>query len=212
MWRSSISRVSSRRREAGIGPQTGVGEVDIHGNDSVRTSLLQDTPDLYVLIRDRKWVLDHARNQVITTFHEMRAMRIEAHRNYLQTLPFYTLYHRYNGAPPLGAAQLQLIHSQISSANHTLQQGVDQDWRTACMQYPQVLDYYFSLIQVRLPRDDDIAITDPRFGGSKEPPRRVKNRRESVEYREPPPRDEHRRRERRRSRTGRTPPHAPMPY
>lgn len=212
MWRSSISGVSSRRRETGIGPQTGLGEVDIYGNDSVRTMLLQDTPDLYVLIWHRKWVLDHARNQVITTFHEMRAMRIEAHRNYLQTLPFYTLYHRYNGAPPLGAAQLQLIHSQISSANHTLQQGVDQDWRTACMQYPQVLDYYFSLIQVRLPRDDDIAITDPRFGGPKEPPRRVKNRRESVEYREPPPRDEHRRRERRRSRTGRTPPHAPMPY
>jgi hypothetical protein len=146
-------------------------------------------------------------------------MRIEAHRNYLQTLPFYTLYHRYNGAPPLGAAQLQLIHSQISSANHTLQQGVDQDWRTSCMQYPQVLDYYFNLVSVRLPRDDDTVITDPRFGAPKDPPRRVKEkeRRESLEYREPPPpppptTKEQRKKERRRSRTGRTPPPAPMPY
>lgn len=186
----------------------------------------------------RKWVLDHARNQIITTFNEMRAMRIEAHRNYLQTLPFYTLYHRYNGAPPLGAPQLQLIHSQISSANHTLQQGVDQDWRTSCMQYPQVLDYYFNLVSVRLPREDDTVITEPVFGVPKDPPRRVKEKErrgaaaaaaESAEYsretRTPPPpppppprtptreqQHHHRKKESRRNRTGRTPPPAPMPY
>lgn len=189
------------------------------------------------LLFSRKWVLDHARNQIITTFNEMRAMRIEAHRNYLQTLPFYTLYHRYNGAPPLGAAQLQLIHSQISSANHTLQQGVDQDWRTSCMQYPQVLDYYFNLVSVRLPREDDTVITEPVFGVPKDPPRRVKEKErrgaaaaaESAEYgretRTPPPpppppprtptreqQHHHRKKESRRNRTGRTPPPAPMPY
>ncbi|CAK1357495.1 hypothetical protein CB0940_07775 [Cercospora beticola] len=158
----------------------------------------------------KKWVLDHARNQIITTFNEMRAMRVEAHRNYLQTLPFYTLYHRYNGAPPLAPAQLQLIHSQINAAHHTLQQGVDQDWRTSCMQYPQVLDYYFNLVNVRLPNDNDPMIADPRFGAPKDPPRRVKERRESVEYREAPVK-EHRKKERRRSRTGNTPPPVPMP-
>lgn len=78
------------------------------------------------------------------------------------------------------------------------------------MQYPQVLDYYFNLVNVRLPSENDPMIADPRFGAPKDPPRRVKERRESVEYREAPVK-EHRKKERRRSRTGNTPPPVPMP-
>lgn len=138
-------------------------------------------------------------------------MRVQAHNNYLQTLPYYTLYHRYNGHPPLQPAQLQLVHSQIQQANQILQQGVDQDWRTSCLQYPTVLDYYFNLAGIVLPDERDPAIQDPRFGP---PPksggqRRVKERRDSVDVAA----REHRKKDRRRSR-GRTPPPppAPMPY
>lgn len=139
-------------------------------------------------------------------------MRIEAHQNYLQTLPYWTLYHRYNGAPPLLPAQLQLFHSQVNQANVTLQQGVDQDWRTSCMRYPEVLDYYFSLVEVSLPSDRDPSILDPRFGGGRDlGPRRMKDKKPAPPL-PPDLRDlqvkEHRKKERRMSGG---PPRAPMP-
>lgn len=157
------------------------------------------------------FALDHARNAVMATFHQLRSMRVQAHHDYLQTLPYYTLYHRYNGHPPLQPAQLQLVHSQIQRANQMLQQGVDQDWRTSCLQYPTVLDYYIALAEVALPDEGHPALQDPRFGPAapKGPvPRKVKDRRDSVDVaiREP------RRRDRRKSRGRTPPPRAPMPY
>lgn len=162
---------------------------------------------------NREWVLDHARNQIMATFHQLRAIRVEAHHNYLRTLPYYTLYHKYNGSPPLQPAQLQLIHSQIQYANQSLQQGVDQDWRTSCLRYPEVLDYYFRLVDVRFPSDRDASTRDPRFGGPPRPeaPRKIRDRRGSGDMRDLQVK-EHRKRERRRSRGGGTPPAAPMPY
>ncbi|KAF2170021.1 hypothetical protein M409DRAFT_64404 [Zasmidium cellare ATCC 36951] len=165
--------------------------------------------------RIRDWILNHARNQIITTFHALRSMRMEAHRNYLQTLPYYTLYHRYNGRPPLQPAQLQLIHSQIEQANTILQQGVDQDWRTSCLRYPEVLDYYFGLVEFGLPSDKAPAIREPRFGApAKEGARKaVKERRESVDMGVKEQGRKARRRSRSRGGGGRTPPlpTVPMP-
>ncbi|EME46226.1 hypothetical protein DOTSEDRAFT_127181 [Dothistroma septosporum NZE10] len=158
----------------------------------------------------RDWVLNHARNQIISTFHALRAMRLEAHHNYLQTLPYYTLFHKYSGRPPLQPAQLQLIHSQIQQANTILQQGIDQDWRTSCLRYPEVLDYYFSLVRYDYPSDKEEVIQDPRFGPTRERQARVKDsRRDSVDMTV----KDHRKRDRRRSRGGKSPPpEAPMPY
>lgn len=80
------------------------------------------------------------------------------------------------------------------------------------MQYPNVLDYYFNLAEIVLPDDRHPAIQDPRFGPPPPKsgvPRKVKDRKESVELAV----KEHRKKDRRRSR-GRTPPPppAPMPY
>lgn len=146
----------------------------------------------------------------MATFHQLRSMRLQAHHNYLQTLPYYTLYHRYNGHPPLQPAQLQLVHSQIQQANQILQQGVDQDWRTSCLQYPTVLDYYFALAEVVLPDESHPALQDPRFGQVPKVAvaRRVKDRRDSDEMAV----KEHRKKDRRRSRGRTPPPRAPMPY
>lgn len=157
--------------------------------------------------RIREWVLNHARNQIITTFQQLRAMRVEAHRNYIQTLPYYTLYQRYNGHPPMERAQLQIMHNQIHQANSTLRQGIDQDWRTSCLRYPEVLDYYFSLVDVDFPRDSDSVIQQPVFNGDRKPPATTRRiRRDSAEIPK-----EHRKKERRRSRGRETPPPAPMP-
>lgn len=105
--------------------------------------------------------------------------------------------------------QLHHIHAQIEQAKVRLQQGIDQDWRTSCMQYPDVLDYYFALVDISFPSERDPAILDPRFGAAKESGgarRAVKERRNSIDMSA----KSHRKTDRRRSR-GRTPPAAPMP-
>ncbi|KAK4915750.1 hypothetical protein LTR49_016119 [Elasticomyces elasticus] len=154
---------------------------------------------------DRDWVLNHATNAVLSTFHAMRRARYAQHLAYLQTLPCYTLYHRYGGQPPIPPAQLATLHAQMQHANGVFKQGVDEDWRRSCMEYPKVLDYYFGLLDVRFPSERDDAVRSPVFSGSTPAPKeqkRVKDRRDSMDT-------QHRKKERRRSR-GRTPPAAPM--
>ncbi|EGP92566.1 uncharacterized protein MYCGRDRAFT_28154, partial [Zymoseptoria tritici IPO323] len=134
-----------------------------HEGERLQLALNQAMERWDGLHKIRKFVLDHARNSIIQTYHTLRSARMDAHRAYLQTLPYYTLYHRFSGNPPLDPAQFHLVHSQIQRANQILQQGVDQDWRTSCQRYPQVLDYYFSLAEVVLPDHRDPRIFDPRF-------------------------------------------------
>ncbi|TKA70626.1 hypothetical protein B0A55_07580 [Friedmanniomyces simplex] len=160
------------------------------------------------------WVLNHARNNIISTFHALRAARHQQHLAYLQSLPCYTLYHRYAGQPPIPPAQLATLHAQMQHANTLFQQGVDDDWRRCCMEYPRVLDYFFGLLDVpRLPDESEEAVREPVFGGGgggggaapvlpREQQRRVKGaRRESMDT-------QSRKKERRRSKGGTPPPPA----
>ena len=59
----------------------------------------------------------HARNQIISTFHELKTVRYQRHVEYVQSIPCYTLYHRYQGHPPLPPDQLHVLHSRIQQAN-----------------------------------------------------------------------------------------------
>lgn len=152
----------------------------------------------------RDWVLDRARDQVIITFRQLKAARFEAHVAYLQTLPCYSLYQRYHGNPPLQPSQLQLLHSQIGQASAIFKAGVDEDWRRSCLRYPEVLDYYFNLVEITLPDDRDLAVREPRFGVPLKETRKINGRRGSADLS-----NGHRKKERRRSR-GRTPPAVPM--
>ncbi|KAK3115115.1 hypothetical protein LTR53_005892 [Teratosphaeriaceae sp. CCFEE 6253] len=155
------------------------------------------------------WVLNHARNAVISTFNVLRNGRYQQHAGYLATLPYYTVYHRYGGQhggqPPIPQPQLAALHAQIQHADGALKQGIDEDWRRSCMEYPKILDYYFGLLEVRFPDERGEALRKPVFGGSASSPReqkKVKARRDSIDT-------QRGKKERRRSR-GRTPPSAPM--
>lgn len=156
----------------------------------------------------RQWVINHARNQIINTFEQLKAARKQAHYAYLQTIPCFTLYQKYRGNPPLQPAQLHLLHSQIGQAQAIFQAGVDEDWRRSCLRYPEVLDYYFSLVDIGMPNDSDGVVQEPRFGAPLKGPRRIKARRDSVDsgqlYRKKGGRRNS------RSSRGRTPPAAPM--
>ena len=72
------------------------------------------------------------------------------------------------------------------------------------MRYPEILDYYFSLVEITFPHDRDSVIREPRFGSAQQKEtRKLKTRRDSVDL-------GHRKKDRRRSRGRTPPPAAPM--
>jgi hypothetical protein len=93
------------------------------------------------------------------------------HAAMMSSSPYYGLYVQYNGQPPLSPAQIHAVQEHMRRAEATLQAGVDADWRTACKQYPTILDYYFDLVLVQVPPDNDPMVADPRFGADGPKPR-----------------------------------------
>ena len=163
---------------------------------------------LLMLGSHRDWVLNHAREQVLLTFNQLKTARYEAHLAYLQTLPCYALYQKFHGNPPLQAQQFYTLQTQINHAQGIYKAGVDEDWRRSCLRYPEVLDYYFSLVEVSLPDDKDSVMREPRFGAALKETRRIKARRGSRGSGDFS--NGHRKNGRRRTSRGRTPPQAPM--
>lgn len=127
----------------------------------------------------RVWVLNHARMQIISTFQEMKRLRIAAHWAYMERLPCYTVFKAFNGAPPLHPNQIMTLKNQIAQANEIFRQGIDEDWRRSCLKYPEVLDYYFSLVRFSIPKENDALLRNPSFG---QPRKAVKARRESSDH------------------------------
>jgi len=146
----------------------------------------------------------HARNQIISTFNALKSARHQRLLQDLQTIPCYTLYMRWRGNPPLPADQLHILHSRIQQANAYYKAGIDEDWRQSCLRYPEVLDYFFGLVEFSFPDPGDASVLDPRFGVPLREVRRVRSRRQSVD-------EGSTRGHRKRDKRGRTPlPTAPM--
>jgi hypothetical protein len=71
--------------------------------------------------------------------------------------------------------------SEIMNADLELKRGIDDDWKSSVQRYPEVLDYYYSLLDLNVPADDDPQVSDPRtsaLAGGKE---RVRLRQRSTE-------------------------------
>jgi len=115
----------------------------------------------------RHWVLDKSRNHIGRVFEHLKTVRYNAHLAYLQSLPYYSFYTYHNGRPPLGPHHLQYLEGQLRNANTNLKMGVDQDWRSVCLMYPETLDYYFGLIVITIPEDQDESVLRPDIGRKK---------------------------------------------
>ena len=50
---------------------------------------------------------------------------------------------------------------QIADAQASLKRGIDEDWQASVQRYPEVLEYFFGLVDLTLPSDDDPAVRDP---------------------------------------------------
>lgn len=60
-------------------------------------------------------------------------------------------------------AQLQ---TQIAEAHAELKRGIDADWRASVLRYPEVLDYFYGLIELRLPSDRSPSVVEPPFAAA----------------------------------------------
>ncbi|EQK98310.1 hypothetical protein G6O67_000655 [Ophiocordyceps sinensis] len=99
----------------------------------------------------RSWVRAHAQDYVLEYFRLLAERRKNAHTTHLDQISAHAFYH-YN-APP--------HPNQIADAQATLKRGIDEDWQASVQRYPEVLEYYFGLVELTLPADDEPAVKDP---------------------------------------------------
>lgn len=110
-------------------------------------------------------MIEHARAHILQFFNTKTAHRKAAHTQYLNSLPFYHLYQQYNGNPPLHPRQLHVLQNQLRDAQHHYKRGIDNDWRDSVQKYPEVLDYFYSLVEIRIPSDRSSSVIETPFGG-----------------------------------------------
>ena len=73
---------------------------------------------------------------------------------------------RFSGAPPIHPLAIAQLQSQIAEAHAEFKRGIDLDWRASVLRYPEVLDYFYSLVDLRLPADDDRKVMQPPFAAA----------------------------------------------
>lgn len=73
---------------------------------------------------------------------------------------------RYSGRPPISHIYVSTLQSQIAEAHAELKRGIDADWRASVLRYPVVLDYFYSLIELRLPSDRSQEVVQPPFAAA----------------------------------------------
>ena len=121
----------------------------------------------FPLIRERRdWVIHYARQHILKAFESLAQIRKQARAAYLENLPNYDTYMRYSGHPPIPESLVSTLQSQIAEAHAEMKRGTDADWRASILRYPVVLDYFYSLVELRLPSDSSDAVVDPPFAQS----------------------------------------------
>ena len=149
--------------------------------------------------------MNQARDRIVYDFNKLKEIRYNNYLALIETLPYYTLFTKYGGQRLL-PQQSQEIQTNLQNAEYMCRTLINADWKICCLKYPEMLDYFLGMIEMRFP---DTRTRDPRFG-SKDP-KRLNARRGShgsAGYS-----NGHRKKDRRRSSSrGRTPPRAPTPW
>jgi hypothetical protein len=189
--RSTVEEMPARRREAE--ESVGRGKSPLDGmrrdaTDKVR-SLHNTNPNSSRLTLDdpRHWVLSHAREWIIHTFNQMVEIRKQQYEAHLGTIPYYELYKIYAGRPPIPPPQLHELRMQMSAAQGAYQRGIDEDWKNSLQRYPEVLDYYFNLVEFKLPGEKSVAVQEPVFGGRFDPEMKRRESKGRKGMMQPPP-------------------------
>lgn len=72
------------------------------------------------------------------------------HATHMQSLTQHAAYYRQHPHP-----------TEVARANAELKRGIDEDWRASVQKYPEVLEYFYSLVDWQLPSDDSQCVKDP---------------------------------------------------
>ncbi len=99
----------------------------------------------------REWVRLRAQDYILNYYELLIKRRREAHEAHLRGLEERAMY--YWGSRP--------HPEELRQAMESLKRGCDEDWKGAVQRYPEVLEYYFSLVQFQLPPDDALEVRDP---------------------------------------------------
>lgn len=93
----------------------------------------------------------HAQDYILEYFRLLTERRKAAHAAHLERINHHA-YHYYH-APP--------HPNEIVAAQAQLKRGIDEDWQASVQRYPEVLEYFYSLVELTLPPDSDPAVKDP---------------------------------------------------
>ncbi|KAJ2905431.1 hypothetical protein MKZ38_005529 [Zalerion maritima] len=102
----------------------------------------------------RTWVRQHAQDYVLAYFSQLSERRKAQHQQQIENLRSYA-YHHYR-APP--------HPTDMQAADAQLKKGIDEDWQRSVQRYPEVLEYFFSLVEVTLPTENDPSVKDLPLG------------------------------------------------
>ncbi|KAF7881515.1 hypothetical protein EAF00_011884 [Botryotinia globosa] len=99
----------------------------------------------------RTWVRGHAQDYILSYFSVLTTRRKDEHAAQIHRITERAAYY-YNARPH---------PSEIAAADSELKRGIDEDWRASVQRYPEVLEYFFSLVELTLPSDEEPGVRDP---------------------------------------------------
>jgi hypothetical protein len=108
----------------------------------------------------REWATNNAINTITTIYNKKKEMRKIRYQEYLQQLPYWPIYEQYRGRPPLHPHLVAELQRRIAEADLDLKRDIDADWKACVVRYPEVLNHFYSQINVALPRQVETPFTN----------------------------------------------------
>lgn len=102
----------------------------------------------------RTWVRGHAQDYILDYFRRLSDKRKAAHSAHLDRITAHAFYNFR--APP--------HPDQIAESHAALKRGIDEDWQASVQRYPEVLEYFYGLVEFTLPTDDEPSVRNLPMG------------------------------------------------
>jgi len=102
----------------------------------------------------KDWVTNESVKHVTSMFETYRMHRLVGCRATARSLPYFNIYSQHHGNPPpslVPPQALAQLRAQLTDLDTQLQAQIDDDWKACARMYPQVLDYFFTQINVSTP-------------------------------------------------------------
>ncbi|PSR83682.1 hypothetical protein BD289DRAFT_461227 [Coniella lustricola] len=99
----------------------------------------------------RTWVREHAQDSILRYFGALSDARKAAHAAHINRITQHAAI--YFSAPP--------HPSEIEDAQRELKRAIDEDWQVSVQRYPEVLQYYYGLVDFTVPDEDAPSIQSP---------------------------------------------------